>query len=118
MDPDVSTRWVDADRVQRSRAWLVEHFPDLAEMPLLETRSCHYELSSSRNFIVDRHPQLANVWIAGGGNAEGFKFGPVIGEYVAKRVLGDEGDPAVASAFRIPTTEFSPAQTRPSDDGA
>lgn len=108
MDPDTSVRWIPGDRVERSRAWLAEHFPDLTDAPLLETRSCHYELSSSRNFIVDRHPELANVWIAGGGNAEGFKFGPVMGDYIARRVVGTETDPAIAKAFRIPETEFSP----------
>ena len=81
---------------------MAHRFPALADAPLLQTHACHYELSSSRNFIVDRHPDMANVWIAGGGNAEGFKFGPVMGEYVAQRVLGTEGDPAVAKGFRIP----------------
>ena len=35
-------------------------------------------------------------------------MGPVIGEYVAKRVLGDEGDPAIAKQFRIPENEYAP----------
>ena len=63
--------------------------------PLLETRACHYEMSASGNFIIDRYPGFANVWVAGGGTAEGFKFGPVVGEYIAKRVLGIEDDPAL-----------------------
>ena len=111
-DPDLSVRWVDPDRVLRSRQFVADHFPDLKDAPLNETRACHYESTSSRDFIVDRHPDLPNVWIAGGGNAEGFKQGPVIGEYVAKRVLGDEGDPAIAKRFRIPTSEFDPNAPR------
>jgi len=47
------------------------------------------------------------VWIAGGGNAEGFKFGPVVGEYIAQRVLGEVGDPKVAEGFRIPKDEYA-----------
>jgi glycine/D-amino acid oxidase-like deaminating enzyme len=81
-------------------------FPILKDAPLLETRSCHYEQTSSRNFIIDRHPEMSNVWIAGGGNAEGFKFGPVVGEYAAQRVLGEEGDAEIAKGFRIPETEY------------
>ena len=40
------------------------------------------------------------------------RFGGPIGEYVAKRVLGNEGDPAIAKRFRIPATEFDPNAPR------
>ncbi|AHG88635.1 FAD dependent oxidoreductase [Gemmatirosa kalamazoonensis] len=106
LDPDTSDRWADAARIEPTRRFVAHRFPLLADAPLLQTHACHYELSSSRNFVVDRHPDMTNVWIAGGGNAEGFKFGPVIGEYVAQRALGTEGDPAVAKGFRIPEKEF------------
>jgi glycine/D-amino acid oxidase-like deaminating enzyme len=114
-DPDLSVRWVDQDRLARPKQFVAERFPALKDAPVLHAWSCHYEQTSSRNFIVDRHPSLRNVWIAGGGNAEAFKQGPVIGEYVAKRVLGDEGDPEVAKQFRIPLTEYSPATQRGDD---
>lgn len=105
-DPDVSVRWVDADRIARSRQFVAERFPALADAPVLETRACHYESTSSRNFIVARHPEMANIWIAGGGNAEGFKMGPVVGEYVAGRVLGRDSNPSVAKQFGFPDTEY------------
>lgn len=107
-DPDLSDRWIPPERHQRARDFLAQRFPDLQHTPIMETRACHYELSISRNFIIDRHPQFANVWIAGGGSAEGFKFGPVVGEYVARRVLGDEGDPELAKQFRIPEERYEP----------
>jgi glycine/D-amino acid oxidase-like deaminating enzyme len=88
-------------------------FPALADAPLLETRSCHYESSSNRNFIVDRLPGLENAWVAGVGQAEGFKFAPVVGEYAAWRVLGDSGDPALVEAFRMPTVDYEPAPNAP-----
>ena len=53
-------------------------------------------MSASGNFIIDRYPGFSNVWVIGGGTAEGFKFGPVLGEYIAKRVLAIEDDPALA----------------------
>lgn len=109
-DPDLSDRWIPADRHERPRNFLAQRFPELADTPLMETRACHYELSVSRNFIIDRHPDLSNVWIAGGGSAEGFKFGPVVGEYVARRVLGDEGDPEIAAQFRIPEEQYDPPE--------
>ena len=51
---------------------------------------------------------MSNAWIVAGGNAEGFKFSPVIGEYAAQRVMGIEGDPAIAKGFRIPEKEYDP----------
>lgn len=108
-DPDTSTRWPDADRIAGSRRFLEQRIPGLAAAPLLETRSCHYESSINRNFIIDRHPNASNAWIAGVGQAEGFKFAPIAADYVAMRVLGDEGDPALAEAFKLPTDEYSSA---------
>jgi len=119
-DPDASQRWIDPSNFTRPRGFLIERFPLLIDAPLLETRSCHYELTVTRNFYIDTHPEWANVWIAGGGSAEGFKFGPVTGEYVAKRVMGIEGDPAVAKGFRIPKEEFdeNPAPRTVADSAA
>lgn len=106
LDPDTSDRWSDAPRIEGPRRFVTHRFPLLKDAPILQTHSCHYELSSSRNFIVDHHPAMSNVLIAGGGNAEGFKFGPTIGEYIAQRVFGEVGDPAVAKAFKIPEHDF------------
>lgn len=115
-DPDLSDRWVAPERLTGPRRFVTQRFPDLKDAPIAQTWACHYEQTSSRNFIFDRHPNMPTVWIAGGGNAEGFKSGPVIGEYVAKRVLGDEGDPAIAKQFRVPETEYAPQQQRPGED--
>ena len=101
-DPDTSERAFDRSQDALPRAFLAERFPRLAKAPLLETRACHYEMSSSGNFIIDRFPGFSNVWVAGGGTAEGFKFGPVSGEYIAKRVLGLEDDAELAAAFALP----------------
>jgi len=108
LDPDTSDRWADAPRIEGPRRFVTHRFPLLKDAPILQTHSCHYELSSSRNFIVDHHPAMSNVLIAGGGNAEGFKFGPTVGEYIAQRALGEVGDPAVAKAFKIPEHDFEP----------
>jgi glycine/D-amino acid oxidase-like deaminating enzyme len=110
-DPDLSDRWADASRIEGPRRFLAQRFPLLKDCPINETRSCHYEQTSSGNFIIDIHPQMSNVWIAGGGNAEGFKFGPVVGDYVAQRVLGEVGDPEVAKGFLIPKDEYQVSPT-------
>ncbi len=105
-DPDTSDRWVPAAAHERPREILARHFPDLVGAPINETRACHYESSVDSNFIVDHHPDFDNAWLLGGGSAEAFKFGPVLGEYIARRVLGVEDDPALAEGFRLKEEEF------------
>ena len=83
-----------------------ERFPGLADAPVSETRACHYEISATRNFILDRHPEFDNAWLAGGGSAEGFKFGPVVGEYLAGRILGAETNHELAQQFRLSEEEI------------
>lgn len=110
-DPDLSNRWMTPERIEGSRRFVARRFPLLADAPLLETRSCHYESSVNRNFIIDHLPGAENTWITGVGQAEGFKFGPVVGEYIAMRVLGNAGDPTLVEAFKMPTEEYE--QTAP-----
>ena len=105
-DPDTSTRLITPGQVESMKRFVVRRFPLLANAPLLETRCCHYEQSVNRDFIVDHVPDTMNAWIAGVGQAEGFKFGPVVGEYIAQRVLGIDGDPKIAAAFRLPKDEY------------
>jgi sarcosine oxidase len=104
-DPDVSQRVFDRKKDKLARDFVTQRFPLLRDAPLLETRACHYEFSASRNFIIDRHPEFENVWFAGGGSAEGFKFGPVVGEYIAKRVVGSDTNAALAEAFSLKMSE-------------
>ncbi|HTS77713.1 MAG TPA: FAD-dependent oxidoreductase [Bryobacteraceae bacterium] len=87
-DPENGERKVSAAEIQKIRAVLARRFPALADAPLLESRVCQYENTSNGDFLIDRHPQLANVWIAGGGSGHGFKHGPFVGEYIAARLAG------------------------------
>ncbi|HSM60091.1 MAG TPA: FAD-dependent oxidoreductase [Longimicrobiales bacterium] len=105
-DPDTSVRWIDAEYHARPREVLAKYFPALAERPFNETRACHYESSVDSNFIIDHHRDYDNAWLAGGGSAEAFKQGPVLGEYIAGRVLGAETDPELTESFRLKEEEF------------
>jgi len=107
-DPDTSDRWADMPRIEGSRRFVAHRFPVLKDAPIAQTHACHYESTVSGNFIIDKHPQMSNVWIAAGGNAEGFKFSPKVGDYVAQRVMGIEGDPAIAKGFKIPEKDYEP----------
>ena len=105
-DPDTSDRWIPPESHERPRQVLERHFPDLVGAAINETRACHYESSVTRNFIIDHHPDFDNVWLLGGGSAEAFKFGPVLGEYIAKRVLDMDDEPDLAEGFALTDEEF------------
>lgn len=83
-------RHFSPEAVTQSRAFLAGRFPSIAEAPLNETRVCQYENSSNGDFVLDRHPGLENVWLAGCGSGHGFKHGPAIGAHLARLVLGTE----------------------------
>jgi glycine/D-amino acid oxidase-like deaminating enzyme len=110
-DPDISQRWVPPEALERAKAFAAERFPPLKDCPVLRTHSCHYESGVGRNFMIDLHPDASNVWIVGSGMAEGFKFGPAIGEYAANRILGRDREPELECSFRIPKEEFPDADT-------
>jgi sarcosine oxidase len=86
VDPDTQERVVTPEKISQARAYLATRFPALKNAPLVETRVCQYENTSSGDFLIDRHPDFENVWIAGGGSGHGFKHGPALGEYVAERI--------------------------------
>jgi monomeric sarcosine oxidase len=92
VDPDTQSRMVTQEEMEAIRRLLAYRFPALASAPIVETRVCQYENTSSGDFLIDRHPALSNVWFAGGGSGHGFKHGPAVGEYVAAQIL-DGGKP-------------------------
>jgi glycine/D-amino acid oxidase-like deaminating enzyme len=88
VDPTSQDRIPTPMMVERTRAYAAHRFPELAKAPILEARVCQYENTPDNDFILDRHPNYDNVWIAGGGSGHGFKHGPAIGEYVSALVVG------------------------------
>lgn len=87
-DPTTLERVVSREAVDRARQKLAQRFPDLANAPLVESRVCQYENSPDGHYIIDRHPEAANVYVVGGGSGHGYKLGPALGEHVASVVLG------------------------------
>jgi sarcosine oxidase len=87
-DPDTGERVASEEGLTAARAYLARRIPLLANAPVLESRICQYENTSNGDFLIDRHPELENVWIVGGGSGHGFKHGPIVGEYVAAMIAG------------------------------
>jgi monomeric sarcosine oxidase len=87
VDPDTQSRIVSTEATQAAREYVGRRFPSMRDAPIVETRVCQYENTSSGDFLIDRHPEIEDVWFAGGGSGHGFKHGPAFGEYVAGQLL-------------------------------
>ncbi len=98
IDPDAADRVVGDDAVRMTRAFFARRFPALLRAPLVDSHVCQYENTSTGDFIIDRHPQWAHVWVVGGGSGHGFKHGPAVGKHVAELLAGQA---AVDSRFAL-----------------
>lgn len=76
--------------IETARRYMERRFPGMRGAPLLEARVCQYEQSPDAHYIVDRHPEAQDVWIAGGGSGHGYKLGPALGEMLAAQVTGEQ----------------------------
>jgi sarcosine oxidase len=104
VDPDTLSRLPTREAMEWAKNYVARRFPALQDAPITETRVCQYENTSNGDFLIDRHPELANVWLAGGGSGHGFKHGPALGEYTAAMVLG-EGTPEPRFSLASKATE-------------
>jgi sarcosine oxidase len=89
VDPDTQSRIVSAEGAEWARKYVARRFPALKDAPIVETRVCQYENTSNGDFLIDRHPEMPNVWLAGGGSGHGFKHGPALGEYLTAQICGE-----------------------------
>jgi sarcosine oxidase len=86
-DPTSGERVVSETGLKAIRDYVAFRFPAMKDAPLIETRVCQYENSPDNHLITDRHPNVENVWLVGGGSGHGFKHGPAVGEMVAELVI-------------------------------
>jgi sarcosine oxidase len=100
VDPDTQSRLPSREGADWARAYVARRFPTLKDAPIVETRVCQYENTSSGDFLIDRHPDFTNVWLVGGGSGHGFKHGPAVGQYTAALILGEA---AAESRFSLAT---------------
>jgi len=105
-DPDMDERIVNPYQAKRAHDFVKKRFPALADQPIIESRVCQVTNSIDGNFIVDQLPSSDNTWIVGAGSGHGFKHGPAIGEYAAKRILGGQVDLEYNQLFKLKEKDF------------
>jgi len=84
-DPDSLDRSLHARDVEMIRQTIDQWLPRAAGK-LLRHATCMYTNSPDGHFILDRHPDHHNVFVASCYSGHGFKFASVIGEIVADLV--------------------------------
>ncbi len=101
MHPEEPRLLAAPDSRERMSAFLRARIPPLADCPVASTFVGMLENTASEDFIIDRHPDNADLILAGGGSGHAFKMGPVIGSYIADLVMdGSRG--SEAARFGLP----------------
>jgi sarcosine oxidase len=86
--PSEILRDVSAADEEALRGFLREYLPAV-DGPRRRAAVCIYTLTPDRHFLIDLHPEHANVALAAGFSGHGFKFATVVGEILAD--LSDKG---------------------------
>jgi len=84
-DPQAVDRSLRASDVEPVTGFLQQVMPGVETTPTRHA-VCLYSMSPDSHFLIDRHPQFANVAFGAGFSGHGFKFTTVIGEALADLV--------------------------------
>lgn len=82
-------RQVDASEEAYLLDVLRKYLPGAAG-PLHGSITCMYTMTPDEHFILDRHPEHANVVIGCGFSGHGYKFAPAIGEALGQLATGND----------------------------
>lgn len=85
VDPDTIDRACHPEDEAALRAAVERYFPG-ANGPLLRSAVCMFTNTPDEHFIIDRHPDAAQVVVVSPCSGHGFKFCSVVGEIVADLV--------------------------------
>lgn len=88
-DPLEEAHSIDAHELEVTQRFLAEYVAGAGREPL-HTGTCLYTMTPDSHFVVDRHPEHANVVFAAGLSGHGYKFAPVLGEALADLVTTGE----------------------------
>jgi sarcosine oxidase len=84
--PDTVDREIHPEDEAVLRDGIRRYFPD-ADGPTMAMTTCLFTNSPDEHFILDRHPDHANVCLAAGFSGHGYKFCSVVGEIMADLAL-------------------------------
>jgi sarcosine oxidase len=114
IDPDDQQQIEDAGQTRQAQRAMAQFFPGFDPAPVAVER-CIYDISPDHNFIIDR---IGDVVIGCGTSGHGFKFGPLIGEWLAELAVGSgsgsgSGEPGRTGGYGLPPDWFGLSRFAP-----
>jgi sarcosine oxidase/N-methyl-L-tryptophan oxidase len=90
VDPNTLNRNVSVDDIEPDIVPFLKRNLHGITGNVLDSSVCMYTMSPDEDFVIDRHPEFDRVVFATGFSGHGFKFTPVIGEYLASLAISNE----------------------------
>ncbi len=101
-DPDQQDQDPDPDLAGKLAGFVRRHLPGLSADPVSYER-CVYDNTPDDDFVIGR---IGNVVIGSGTSGHGFKFGPLLGDWLAALATGEQA--ALATQHAALANRFSP----------
>ena len=86
VSPDTCDRTPDPEYIEHLRSFMRERIPDAAGEALF-AQVCLYTETPDEDFIIDTHPDCANLVLATGFSGHGFKFASLVGRMLSEIAL-------------------------------
>lgn len=99
IDASNLNREVSDDEIRKAYQYYVkDKLPGLSDQ-CVKSAACMYTVTPDHKFIIDRHPENENIFVASPCSGHGFKHSAAIGEVLAQQVL--------SGTSKIPIDKFS-----------
>jgi sarcosine oxidase len=102
IDPDAQEQSADPRLLSKLSQVARQYLPGFDPEPV-STERCVYDNSPDEDFVVDR---IGNVVVGSGTSGHGFKFGPLLGEWLADLAAGTAGGPPPELSQRFALRRF------------
>ena len=103
-DPDAQEQSAEPRLLSKLAEVAKQYLPGYDPEPTA-TERCVYDNTPDEDFVVDR---IGNVVVGSGTSGHGFKFGPLLGEWLADLAAGSTGGPAPELGQRFALRRFRP----------
>ncbi|KAJ4192079.1 hypothetical protein NW755_004215 [Fusarium falciforme] len=102
---EVEKRGPPLSPIAETKDFVRENLPDLVGAEITTVKMCWYADTVDLDFVIDRVPETEGLLVVTGGSFHGFKFLPVLGEYVVDVLEGKENKYTQFWRWRTPTKE-------------